>query len=147
MSRNTAISTLVRWREFEEARASDEFRRCAVHTRSVAERVEGALGAIERVQQHRTALLDAPQVDLAWFQMAAQIEEAAWHRLEAMQAEHAAAQQQQDTALGNHVGARTRTRVADARHQRMTAAEMEHAEKQTFDWMADLYSRNQRGQR
>lgn len=144
---NKAIATLVRWREFQEARASDEFRQRSAKTRQAKATVDLANANVEKVQKHRALLLESPNLDLPRLLMAAQIEEVHWHQLREHQAVHVAAQELEGQALAQHVAARAHTRVAEARKQRKNAEHSDHAEKMSFDWMADLHNQHRKDQR
>jgi hypothetical protein len=139
-----AISTLVRWREFEEERASIELQRTSVEVEHAIACVDAADVTIAKVQQRLGALLEAPDMDLMRLQLATQIEDAAWRTLQASLDERALAQQEKDKARAGHLQTRARTHVAEARKQQMAAVRRDHEEKMSFDRMADLYRKDMR---
>lgn len=137
-SPSAAIATLVRWREFGESLASNAYRQRSVEAGKAQQDLDGAKATVDEVQRHLSTLLDAPHLDLARLQVAAQIEDIAWLEMSARTAELEAARAGQSTAQAAHVAARARTRVATARHDRIAATERDRLEKTMFDRMADL---------
>jgi hypothetical protein len=137
---SAAVSTLLRWREFEEARASVVFLQRCHETRQALSRMEEAQGVLQAINARREELLAADSVDLVLLQAVAGFEAQAWSRLDTRRDEHAAARRQQDAAQDEHVAARARTRVAQTRHERLRAGERDQEEKLMFDRMADLYA-------
>jgi hypothetical protein len=142
-----AIATLVRWREFEEARASSAFQQSRAKLRRVEERVSHATDSVDQAQRQLSTLLEASTLDLSLLQAASQIEQERWADLQDLEAERASAGQQQDAAQVQHVAARAQTRVAQTRRERLAAVLQNREEKLEFDWTADLYAQSRRGQR
>lgn len=138
-TRTKAIATLVRWREFEESRASSAFQGSCEQARSCAERVVAAEDGIERIRSHRSQLQASPSLDLERIRLVAQIEEAAWERWQDAERESASAEERRLAALARHAQARARTRVGAARLRAARTAGAEREEKQLFDRMADIY--------
>ncbi|MBW8808390.1 MAG: hypothetical protein JF591_06055 [Lysobacter sp.] len=137
---SAAVSTLLRWREFEEARASTVFLQRCYETRQALSRMQQAQDVLQAINARREELLAADSVDLVLLQAVDAFEAQAWSRLDTRRDEHAAARRQQDAAQDEHVAARARTRVAQTRHERLRAGERDQEEKLMFDRMADLYA-------
>lgn len=137
---SAAVSTLLRWREFEEARASEAFLRRCNETAQALERMQQAQAALEALNARREQLLGADRVDLTMLQAIDAFQAQAWGRLDTRRDEHAAALRQQQAAQDEHVAARARTRVAETRFDRLRAGERDQEEKLMFDRMADLYA-------
>lgn len=140
MKRNAtaAIATLVRWREFQESRASATYRQCAAAAeKSQAMLVEAEAG-VDDVRRYRLDLLQATRLDMARLHVASGVEDVARLNANERQAELVATRERQDSARATHVAARAQTRVAESRHARVSACESERAEKALFDWMAEL---------
>lgn len=142
-----SLGRLVRWRGFGESLASDSLRQCRLEADSAAQRVDLATDAVHALQAQRTELAERPLLDLSMLQEALRIEDAAWQRLEEREALLRMARQDESLARAAHLDARTRTRVATARHERMAASERERAEKATFDRMADVHQAAKRERR
>ena len=134
---SAAVSTLLRWREFEEARASTAFLQRCHETRQAFSRMQEAQDVLQAINARREELLAADSVDLVLLQAVDAFEAQAWSRLDTRRDEHAAARRQQDAAQDEHVAARARTRVAQTRHERLRAGERDQEEKLMFDRMAD----------
>ncbi len=138
-SSHESLSMLVRWREFQESRASSEFQRSFAETRKSQAGVGQAAVAMEDIREYQVAFLRSPQLDLEILQVVADVAQGALQRLEDAQADQAAASQRQDEAQAQHVAARAKTRVVEGRRQRADLARREQAEKLEFDRMADLH--------
>lgn len=137
---SAAVATLLRWREFEEARASETFLRRCHETGLALERMQQAQAALDAIHARREQVLADQRVDLSLLQAIDAFEAQAWSRLDTRRDEHAAALRQQQAAQDQHVAARAGTRVAETRHERLRAEEREQEEKRMFDRMADLYA-------
>jgi hypothetical protein len=142
-----SLGRLVRWRGFGESLANDSLRQCRLEADSAAQCVDLATDAVHALQAQRTELAERPLLDLAMLQEALRIEDAAWRRLEEREALLRMARQDESLARAAHLDARTRTRVATARHDRVVASECEQAEKAAFDRMADVYQATKRERR
>ncbi len=139
MKRNaTAAIALVRWREFQESRASDVYRQCAAATDESRTMLREAEADIEEVRRYRLGLMEATELDMARLHVATGIEDVARLNANAREAEFDVASERQDSARTAHVSARAQTRVAESRRARVCAREFERSEKALFDWMADL---------
>ena len=137
-----AIATLLRWREFQEDRAADAYGRRVEQTRHAELRSEEAQARVDEVRQAQARLLEAGALDLDRLRAVAAIEDAAWRRAQAAQAEQRDAQAAQLRAREAHVAARGDTRVARSRHDRVAAQVRDREEKRQFDLMADLFNQS-----
>lgn len=140
MKRNAgaSIATLVRWRGFQESRASADYRQAtATVERSVAA-LEQAQTRLQLAQLHRLDLLQSAQLDMARLQVSAGIEDVAHQQTVNRERELDSARGRQERTRADHLQARAHTKVAESRHAKVATREDEHAEKSLFDWMADL---------
>jgi len=135
----TAISTLVRWREFQEQRAAIELGQRSLETAQAAQGEQLAETLVDDVRQHLSGLLADSRIDLTRFQITAAIEDSAWQALQSSKAALVVAQQHQDMAQAAHLQTRASTRVAETREQHLMTIERDVEEKATFDRMAELY--------
>lgn len=140
MKRNAtaAIATLVRWREFEESRASDVYRQRAVEAEKRRGMLDQAETSVDDVRRYRLDLLQAPRLDMARLHVASGVEAIARLKADECETELKTARERQEAARAIHVAARAQTRVAESRRARVSACESERIEKTLFDWMADL---------
>lgn len=138
-TRTPAIATLVRWREFEESRASAEFQRSCEQVRRSAERTAAAEAGIQRIRHRQSQLQSAPNLDLERIRLVAQIEEIAWQTLREAELESAQADEQRQAAMARHAQARARTRVGRTRLEQAQAQNADREEKLSFDRMADIH--------
>lgn len=142
-----SLGRLVRWRSFGESLANDSLRQCRLEADSAARRVDLATETVHTLHAQRAELAGRPLLDLSVLQEALRIEDAAWQRLEEREELLRMARHEESLARVAHLDARTRTRVATARHDRMAASERERAEKAAFDRMADAHQAAKRERR
>lgn len=139
-TRLRAIVTLLRWREFQEDRAGNAFRQRTQDAEHAAQRTRQADQRVQEIRGVQDGLLEAGVLDLDRLRAVATIEDAAWQRLQAVEAEQRTADAAQSAARDLHVAARGDTRVAQTRRTRVAASEREREEKRQFDHMADLFN-------
>lgn len=133
-----AIRTLVRWRAFQEALAERESRQASARVVRAQTAVDQAQGVADAVQRRRDALLAEHAIDLGLMLAIADFEQRAWDEVRARTDVLEGAERERDQALAAHLQARTRTRVADTRRDRVVALENDQEEKRIFDRMASL---------
>lgn len=135
---DTALATLLRWREFEEQGAANRYQQRTVEVVRSQERRAQAHEALAQVQRRIEQAMAGEHLDLAALQLANRFEERAWQAVDDRQADLETACTAQAEAQGVHVQARARSRVVASRHQRACARESERLDKLAFDRMADL---------
>lgn len=133
-----AISTLVRWRAFEEALAERSCQQASARVLAASDAHEKACAAADAIARRRDELLSAGALDLTLLQAVAEFEGLARdeqaRRLDALRER----ERQREEAIAAHVDARTRTRVAETRRDRVVAEARDQEEKKLFDQMASL---------
>lgn len=133
-----AISTLVRWRAFQEAlaeRACQEASGRVVEANAEHAKARDAATAIEG---RRVEMLSAPALDLTLLQAVAEFERLAWDEEAVRRGALRERERERDEALSAHLDARTRTRVAETRRDRVVAEARDREEKKLFDQMSSL---------
>lgn len=142
-----AVTTLIRWRGFQEARLADGYRRCAVGTAVAQKKLIDAQALIKGLESARFQWMMAGPLDFARLEISRQLEDAAETEAGRRQEEHEAARAREDEARRGHMESRAQTRVAEMRHQRLLASELEEEDKRLFDRMADLFESTRRRKR
>lgn len=133
-----AIRTLVRWRAFQEALAERECQQATARVVEAKAAVDEAQAAADTVQRRRDALLAERSIDLGMMLAIADFEQRAWNEVRNRTHALEEAERAREQALAAHLQARTRTRVAETRCDRLVALENDQEEKRIFDRMASL---------
>jgi hypothetical protein len=133
-----AIRTLVRWRAFQEALAERACQQASVRVVEAQTAVDHAQAVADAVQRRRDELLAERAIDLGLMLAIADFEQRAWDEVRARTDVLDGAKRGREVALAAHLQARTRTRVADTRCDRVVALENDQDEKRIFDRMASL---------
>ena len=133
-----AISTLVRWRAFQEALAERSCQEATGRVAKARDEHATACEAAATIGRRREDMLSAGILDLALLQAIAEFEREAWDEQVARRDALHERERERDEALSAHFDARTRTRVAESRHDRIAAELRDHEEKKLFDQMASL---------
>lgn len=133
-----AISRLVRWRAFQEALAERSCQQAAARVLAASDAHEKACAAADSIARRRDELLSAGALDLTLLLAVAEFEGLArdeqTRRLDALRER----ERESKEAIAAHVDARTRTRVAETRRDRVVAEARDQEEKRLFDQMASL---------
>lgn len=138
-TRDDAIATLVRWREFEEACVSAEYRTCYAQAQRDADGVATAQLALLGIRKRQVQLQATANLDLERIRLVGRIEEAAWENLQQAERTSVSSEARRLEALEHHALARANTRVGRSRLQSALAATTDSEEKRSFDRIADLY--------
>lgn len=133
-----AIRTLVRWRAFQEALAERECQQASARVVEAQAAVDQAQARADAIERRRETLLAEPAIDLGLMSAIADFEQRAWDEVSARTGALDEATHAREQALAAHLQARTRTRVAETRCDRVVAQENDHEEKRIFDRMASL---------
>lgn len=136
--RQGALSTLVRWREFQEAKAEILYQKCAAEAGIAREAKVAAQSVVDAIESRRTAVLSSSALDIAYTEMLAAIAERAWGDLDSKNEADAQAERNRLDALSMHHAARTAVQVAELRHGEFVRAGRDAAEKRMYDQMQDL---------
>lgn len=135
---SSAIRTLVRWRAFQEALAERERQQTSARearAKSVLDEAEAVAAAI---RSRRDELLGARTIDLAVLQAVGEFERIAADDVQARTDALNDARRENEEAVSAHMQARSRSRVAETRLDRVVAQERDLDEKRLFDRMASL---------
>jgi hypothetical protein len=133
-----AISTLVRWRAFEEALAERSCQQASARVLAANDAHEKASAAADSIARRRDELLSAGALDLTLLQAVAEFEGLARDEEDRRREALRQRERERDEAITAHVDARTRTRVAETRRDRIVAEARDQEEKRLFDQMASL---------
>lgn len=133
-----AISTLVRWRAFQEAVAERACQQAARHVLESSSALESAVDDANAIERRREAMLDAGLIDLTLLQAIADFEHRAWDVVDVRKEALRDRERERDDAVAEHLSARSRTRVAETRRDAILAAIADQEEKRMFDRMASL---------
>jgi hypothetical protein len=133
-----AISTLVRWRAFQEAVAERVCQQAAGRVLESATALQSARTDADVIVRRRSEMLDAGMIDLGLLQIVAEFERKAWDVVDARRETLRMHERERDDALAEHLAARTRTQVAETRRDRVVAEARDQEEKRLFDRMASL---------
>ena len=137
MSHPRALSRLLRWREFDESRASDALRASSVEAACAQQRRDLAEEAKDTQRASRGELLAHDRLDLAALHAAMQLEADAEARLRERDELLRMAREEEARMREAHLQARARTRVVATRHARVAAEVAGQREKAEFDRVAD----------
>lgn len=135
---STAIRTLVRWRAFQEALAERECQQAAARVLEARAAVDEAQAVVDVIQRRRDELLGAQALDLGWLRAVDEFEQRAADEVRARTDTLDAANRVRDDAVSEHLQARSRSRVAETRCDRVVMQENDLEEKRLFDRMASL---------
>jgi hypothetical protein len=133
-----AIRTLVRWRAFQEALAERECQQASLRVVEAQNVVNEAQAVVDAIERRRDELLAERIIDLGLMSEIAGFEQRAWDVVRIRTDAHDEAMHAREQALAAHLQTRTRTRVAEARCDRVVALENDQDEKRMFDRMASL---------
>lgn len=133
-----AIRTLVRWRAFQEALAERECQQASLRVVEAQNAVDDAQAVVDAIEKRRDELLAERVIDLGLMSEIAGFEQRACDALGVRNDVLAEARHAREQALAAHLQTRTRTRVAEARCDRVVALENDQDEKRMFDRMASL---------
>lgn len=133
-----AISTLVRWRVFQEALAERNCQQASGRVLQANAEHAKARDAATMISGRREELLSGGALDLTLLQAVAEFERVAWDEEALRRDALRACERARDEALATHLDARTRTRVAETRRDRVVAEARDQEEKRMFDQMASL---------
>jgi hypothetical protein len=136
--RSQAIDKLRRWRAFQESIAQREHRRALVSAAEAEKAVEEAKRVAEMIESRRHHLMAAPSLDLGLLYAVSEFEQMAWDKVHACVEASDQADIVRDRARERHAQARSRTQVADARHERIAAIDQDAEDKRIYDRMAAL---------
>lgn len=134
------LGRLLRWRDFQEARARAEHLRCEgerVHCEGESERLAEVANGVQR---QRAGLLEAPELDLTRIAQATTMEAHAWKTVERADEACKVARAAAGHAQAAHLHARQSSRVVSNRHAQREADAAAREEKAMFDQMADVLS-------
>jgi hypothetical protein len=140
---STALTALLRWREWDESRAEIALAQSSQKLESAKAGRETQHDTVTAIQQRRSRMLEGT-LDPALLQVASEMEANAWRVLEACQADEALAEDRRNIAHQTLLDARARVRVVEARHSRVVAVERDRHEKVLFDRMSDLHAQSRR---
>lgn len=133
-----AISTLVRWRAFEEALAERGCQQASARVLAANDALDKASAVAETIARRRDELLSAGALDLTLLQAVAEFEGLARDEESRRRDALRQCERERDEAIAAHLDARTRTRVAETRRDRVVAEARDQEEKKLFDQMASL---------
>lgn len=133
-----AIRTLVRWRAFQEALAERECQQASARVVAARIAVDEAQAVADTVERRRDELLAERAIDLGLMLAIADFVQRAWDEVRIRTEALDDASRERDQALAAHLQARSRTRVAETRCERVVALEDDQEEKRIFDRMASL---------
>lgn len=133
-----AISTLVRWRAFQEAVAERACQHTARRVLESSSALESAVDDANAIERRREVMLDAGLIDLTLLQAIADFERRAWDAVDVRKEALRNHERERDDAVAEHLSARSRTRVAETRRDATLAAIADQEEKRMFDRMSSL---------
>lgn len=136
--RQHTLATLVRWREFEQAKARSACQVRAAEVRRADLALEEAADLAHGLQAERTGVLATGFLDLARLGVVTDLEERAWTAHEACATRRSRAVEGHALAQAEHLGARARLNVAHAASERVDHEQRQVREKHQFDQLMDL---------
>lgn len=135
---STAIRTLVRWRAFQEALAERECQQASARVLEARAAVDEAESVVAAIRSRRDELLGAQALDLGWLRAVDEFEQRAADEVRARTDTLDDANRVREEAVSEHLQARSRSRVAETRCDRVVMQENDLEEKRLFDRMASL---------
>jgi hypothetical protein len=136
--RQQTLATLVRWREFQHAKARSV---CQVRAAEVHEAERSLEDASERacnLQAERADMLTAGVIDLGRLGLVSELEDHAWADRDACVLRRSQAIHDHARARAEHLEVRARLNVAHAAYDRIDHEQRQAREKHEFDQLMDL---------
>lgn len=136
--RQEALSTLARWREFQESSAKIAYQGRAAETRQAIDARIAAQALIDRVESRQQAAWSSSRLDLAYAEVLAEIAATAGENMERRVEAHAQAERNRVEALTAHHEARMAAQAVQRRREELVRLDREASEKRMYDQMQDL---------